>query len=53
MPPAGRRTCEVSSALEKLHRPSLNNLTSIHYGKPEQKSNELLESLGTTSIVKC
>ena len=51
MPPAGpRQTGEVSSALEQLERPSLNNLTSSHYGKPEQKPNQLLESLGKTLI---
>ena len=48
MPPAARHVDGALSALEQLDRPSLNNLTTSQYGKPEEKPNKLLEALGKT-----
>ena len=51
MPPANKYM-DVSSVLESVDRPSLKNLTTSEYGKPNKAYNELLESLGKFTLIK-
>ena len=50
MPPANKYM-DVSSVLQSVDRPSLKNLTTIEYGKPNKSYNELLESLGKFTYI--
>ena len=50
MPPANKYM-DVSSVLESVDRPSLKNLTTSEYGKPNKAYNELLESLGKFTLI--